>query len=520
MFLKKKKIGITISDRTIEVVEMVGRGKKTAVVSFNKIELEEGIIHHGRIVKEDILKKEFSRLFSSAQPTPIQEKDAAVALPDVLVYTHAFTLPEVPSNQKELEDTLHRAAVRVIPLPSESIVLSHAHQKDTDNGTSMFMAVSEYGALQEWRSFFKSIHIDVEEFDIEVLGQYKGLELAQKSDPVCIIDIGSRTTNCTFFQHHQITYNQTDYLGGDAFALALEGHVKDPQKSVAKNGLKQSKKEATAAITAAAKELARQLQKVIEYYEKKYATEVVTIIYIGGASRTPGLISFLNQELDREGVLGVSKYVQEDDGTFIAAAGVAASYIETQWKKNRFTISAKKEKKHKDKKSKTRSVADNTNTTFSSADDLYAELEKKKAKKQMIVLVVILLFGVLALVWAFWYQQQQRQETKQKQEDIRSQVDVLLEEATPVEKDMNQEDEVDNQALPIRQVEIISDGPTTVPVRVAPDNDSELVTRVSVGDRYAVYMEDETENWAFIQILDTPETQVRGWIELQYLSSL
>ena len=68
----KKVIGIDVSDKTVEIVEIRKRARGYFIEKANRLYLPDGVIEKGKIKDKEKLKEAFKRLFEQAKPGPIK----------------------------------------------------------------------------------------------------------------------------------------------------------------------------------------------------------------------------------------------------------------------------------------------------------------------------------------------------------------------------------------------------------------------------------------------------------------
>lgn len=413
---RKRTIGLDISDHTIEVVEMV-RGSK--VVSKNRVSIPAGVVEHGRIKDAEALKEVVMTLFEKAKPAPIQGTDVFFSLPEILVYTHVFTLDNTVGH-KDIDSTIRRMAERNIPVISEQLLFESRILQTGDGQKEVSLIATDSEAVQEWYTFFESIGMKIVTCLVEPFSVFAAVTQSATGQQTCLVDIGSRTTSFYYFDQQGLRYTRTFHIAGDAFTQVLEkAGVKDPESVKQSLGLKQKTKKATNAIEVVAKALTEKLRICLEGIQLYTKTPPDRILLVGGSAEMPGLVEYLSESLQIKCERGATNFLQKDETTYLCAIGSAYIGLDKKRLKNTISFSSQ-EVDHASKKE--------TEVDARAHDDVIQE-KQKSSVWSIVALVCILVAGVVALWFAYTYREQQRAEVRASQQEELQTVDTVFTDA-------------------------------------------------------------------------------------------
>lgn len=308
-YFSKQSVGIDISDRTIEVVE-IKKEKSTMTASSNRIFLEPGIVEKGRIVKRDLLKEKVRKVLESAQPSAISAKEAIFALPESQVFTHVFHVGI--GNQEELETAVAKEVEFAIPLPFDDVVysfqvLGNESPKLMAGGEGrevLVIAVSKQ-AVEEWHGFFQSLGLTANFFEIEPTANLSGLISGKSGDPVCMADLGSNTTSVFILSKDCLYYSYSLPIGGDVLTEAVITECAsrkrdiswaDAEKLKIRQDFKKDNKY-SAIFKKILDPLVSEIAAAVRIGEERTGKIISEAYLIGGTSMLKGLPSYLAERL-------------------------------------------------------------------------------------------------------------------------------------------------------------------------------------------------------------------------------
>lgn len=332
----KKAIGLDIADHTIEVVELTKEGTKINVTSTGRTQLAPGVVERGEIKNADRLTEVLKSLFENAQPQPIKPAGVIFGLPGSLVYTHVFSIG--PHEKEKRLGLISEEAQSHIPLPSDDLIYSYQIISEKGDKAEIFLVAISRKAFVSWQDFFRTANIKIDAFDIEALAIYRGIFSKQVKLPVCIIDLGSVTTNINIFDEAGIRYSHTLNIGGDAMTaeVARALSVKDlnkAEKEKRKEGLTKPGEKVCNALVKVLEPIVMESNTAFSYLKSQTESSVKELILVGGSSLLSGLPEYFNVNLNIPARLGKPVIIiSEDDGLlYLESIGLALRNLESRW---------------------------------------------------------------------------------------------------------------------------------------------------------------------------------------------
>lgn len=339
----RTSIGLDICDTSLEVVELKKSGKEFKVLAFNRRELPDGIVEGGRIKDAKALAAAIKDLLASAQPQAIKNTDLEVFLSENQVYTLSASLPSDGKSVKD--DDLDEIVEQRIPHDIEDLVYRHKIRSSAAGKSEVLVVAAAKTIVQEWNNFFKKNNFGVSRFDIEILADARGVLANPPTEPVCLVDIGKRSTAVGVFDQNGLAYSYSILQAGDTLSARLAQDMKitiqDAEKKKISAGLtgKGPQAKTSEILTGILTELAQDLQDVFIYLQAKHGWQINKVILVGGTSQLRGLPEFLTEFLKKEVILGEpapafrfpSGYDKDSQRFYLGALGVAARDLSDQW---------------------------------------------------------------------------------------------------------------------------------------------------------------------------------------------
>src|SRR3989339_887518 len=155
--LNKSYIGLDISDRSVEVAELVKSGGEIRLANLGRVKLDEGIIERGRLKNQDKLLEAVAKAFAQAKPQAIKGSEVVFGLQEARVFSKVMPLPEKDSKHRQglvLEEARRHLAVTEEDLIYNVKILSDSQslgQKQT------FVVATNKKVMQEWQEYFESL---------------------------------------------------------------------------------------------------------------------------------------------------------------------------------------------------------------------------------------------------------------------------------------------------------------------------------------------------------------------------
>lgn len=324
--LKKKSIGLDISDRAVKIVELVDEGGKIKVGSMGYALVADGVVERGRIKDADALKKAIDAAGEHANPYSIKSRKVIFGLPESQVYTHIF---ELSSHELHERDALVAKEAQVsIPIKGDDLLSSYSVLWEEESKVEILLVAISKVVFQEWRVFFHGSDIDVVCYDVEMLALLRGLFVRRPANPLCVVDIGAQTTNIAIFSKRGLRHSYTlDIAGGTmtaAIAKDLQIQEEEAEKLKINIGLSDKKERIFFILVEIVQRIAESVRASIEYYTERTGEHVTSVVFVGSGSTLKGLIAYFKDELTIPVWLGESVLLRSSASLeYIEAIGCA-----------------------------------------------------------------------------------------------------------------------------------------------------------------------------------------------------
>ena len=332
--IKKRSIGLDISDRTIEVVELTDEGDKMRVTSTGRVTLEGRVVERGRIKDTEQLERSISQAFEQATPHSISERKVVFGLPESQVYTHVF---ELWPHEKETRDELVlKEAQTSIPLKEDDILFSYSVLWEEEGKVEILLVAISKTVFLEWRNFFYGIKLEVLKYDSEMLATFRGLFAKRPKGAVCVVDIGARTSSIAIFNSRGMRYSHTLEVAGEAMdeeiARALKITQARAEEIKIKIGLSDKRERVFFVLIKILEQIAESVRSSLEYFKERTGEGVDRVFLVGESSKLKGIDKYFSDELGIPAWIGESALLRNVASLeFIEAIGLAIRGLDDSW---------------------------------------------------------------------------------------------------------------------------------------------------------------------------------------------
>lgn len=466
-FINKKKVGVDISDRSIEIAEISKNGDKVNISALGRVVLNEGIVKWGEIKDEAKLSEAFTRALKAASPRAIETTEIILGLPESQVFTYHFSIKT--DEKSSLASLIKAEAIKNIPIPEKDLIFSHKildkqkvevrNDKKTKTATlfNISLVATSKKQLLMWQNFFKKLGISIELFDIESLALFRSIYKAPSQEHICLVDIGALTSNISIFSQDGLCFSHFIKKAGEIFTENIAEIRKNAQGEKLGTELAEKLKieyglskegeygaELEMVLNSGVNCILQEIKKILAYHQTKFQKNIAEIVLLGGSAKMKGLLEYFQKNLvvshlipqiseqkspiskdsdekkessaalnkNANIVLGKSAYLPDGNLLeYIEAIGVALRGCDSCYEKDHFfaSIDLKKLEKEKQKMAK-------ENEKEKAATDGEQNLSWFKAHKQETQLLAILLIGLILIAGAFWYRNYSASKNYQSQE--------------------------------------------------------------------------------------------------------
>lgn len=300
--MKQYDFGLDISDKSIELISLVGKKGYLRVSAFAQAEIPAGVIERGRIVDADALVKVLVALLDAAFGTKRGRLSAGVSLPETVVYSKIFSLPLTLTNVM-VGKAVALEAADALPIPIATAFTSFSVIGRTQTSQEVAFFAAERDVVRHYVDVLDRAGIKPQFLDSEALALSRALVSVAVTEPVLIADIGARTTNFSIVQGGFVRFSSSIMLGGDALTEVVE---KKHGVSLAiaedlrrRGGFDPTFEEGRLFLmmSETMNEIIEELRKTIWFYEKRMGKKVAAVLLAGGNSLTPQIVEYVGSNL-------------------------------------------------------------------------------------------------------------------------------------------------------------------------------------------------------------------------------
>lgn len=217
-------LGIDIGSQTIKVAEIRTTGREPSISALGMTATPEGAVDHTGIFNPDAVAGALKALISECGATVNQAVVSIAGQASVLVRTL-----EVPRmNDDELKEHMQWEINRNIPFAESTVVSDFRKLPEEDPGSAnvdVVMAISPQSAIDTIVQAVKKSGRSLAAIDVEPLAIGRCLELCYGdvlgTDPVCVVDMGAKTTAINVYSGGKILMPRQVPIGGDAITSAI-----------------------------------------------------------------------------------------------------------------------------------------------------------------------------------------------------------------------------------------------------------------------------------------------------------
>lgn len=412
-------VGIDISDRSVQFAALTHKKGVFSVVATGEVELEPEVVVRGRIKDEQKLQIAVRKVFNEAKPKKVNPRHIVVGLPENQTYVHAFVIKK--SEAGKLDELVKREVQSYIPLPYEEVVWSSKVLYENKENIEVLIVAASREVVEEWQTFFDSIEMHVELFDIEQLAVYRSIFSEPLTTPICVIDLGALNSHIALFDLHGLRYSYTAKVSGEHMtkniATKLAKSFEEAEALKKQTGLSGSDEAVTNAIKEVLFPVFDDIMKTIAYFEKRMGTKVEELVLVGGSSQIVDLAKVVAERTKLKTRLGTQTMVQLELPSGCAESmGLAYRIMDKKWEKRDPAFFPLDRKVKEEREKKSREIAPivavakspellGTEEVGTRGSSGIPEDEEGggDTKKQLYILGAILLIGALLVPGAFWY---------------------------------------------------------------------------------------------------------------------
>jgi len=299
--LEPDTFGMDFSDLRLRVAKLNKKGEFFDLVSWNEIEIPEGIIIEGEIKDEDKLVAIIKKTIDGAKGRRITAKNVVASLPEKKAFLQVIEVPRM--DEEELKTAIPFEAENYIPLSIDQVYLDYSVVPISNNGRNkmeILIGGMPKTVIDPYVSCIKKAGLVPTVLEVESQSITRALIKNGVSPfPTLIIDFGKSTTSFIVFAGHSLRFTSSITMSSQELTEAISKELKidlaEAEKLKTKNGIEDKK--ITKAMAPLLVELVKQTQRYIEYYHSHNNEPIKKILLCGKGSNLKGLSEFLFNEL-------------------------------------------------------------------------------------------------------------------------------------------------------------------------------------------------------------------------------
>ncbi len=298
----KKLTALDISDASVELMSLERGILKPKIFSYNRMLLPYGIVHDGKIMNAEHLKKSLKELLVCARPNPIDGGLCLLSLPDSQIFTTVVNLP-LSLQGKSLKMSILHEVETSHPVSVQDNYFDFKVISQDEEHQNIFFAAAPKAFIHSYYHVLREVGFIPLVFDIETLSLSRALlHPSDAHKTILIADIGARTTNVGLFENNTIAHIFLIPHGGEsitnriASTLKIPLHRAEQLKRTAHIFSRRCNIEIASAIEKELNVIVKDLKRYIQYHLYSAKSDIDSIILCGGGAYVPGIHKFFQSK--------------------------------------------------------------------------------------------------------------------------------------------------------------------------------------------------------------------------------
>ena len=288
-----KKIGINISDQSIELVELSFVGDNGEISNYKKYQIDKGIVESGYIKNKKKLKELMFDIFSSGENGKFGNEKLIFGIQEENIYSHLIEVDSLDNLEKNIQEKTNSLLAKNVDNYFISYKAVHGIQIVSDEqkiGKYFYVSAVEKKYIAEWDSFFKKIGHEIDYFESMMLAL--GRLINNKEENVLLLDIDCRRASFSVFLNNQIFYSYE-------IILNEENDFNIDSLEIEKINLS-AKNENASRCRELLCPIVEEIEQSISYIERKTKRKINKIILSGCASNIKNILSYFKKEINED----------------------------------------------------------------------------------------------------------------------------------------------------------------------------------------------------------------------------
>lgn len=312
--IKPEIFAVDVNDLALRVVKLEKRRKVFSLVSFNDVNIPEGIVKEGVIQNEAALSKIIDTACRTIKGNKLDTRYVVVSLPEEKSFAQVIQMPKMTDT--ELRLAVPFEAENYIPLPIDKVYLDFQviNLKEANlNHLDLLINVMAKPIVNSYISCFKRIGLIPCILEVESQSIVRVFTNNNtKNTPIIFVDFGETKTSLIIYSENSIRFTVAISISSNQLTKAIADNLNISFNEAEKlkiqygieDGSDKSIKDLTSAMNPILQKLVEQIKKYLDFYRGHSSHEyfhssgdVEKIILCGGGSNLRGLTGFLSKEL-------------------------------------------------------------------------------------------------------------------------------------------------------------------------------------------------------------------------------
>ncbi|MBU1349049.1 type IV pilus assembly protein PilM [Patescibacteria group bacterium] len=313
LFSSKAAFALDISDDDIQLLQT--NALQRSALSFNRVELEPGIVQDGRIMDQERLAAALRSAVAGAAPRPPKTMHVVAEVPESQTFIHHLTI-EGGVDPKDVSDTVVARAEEVIPLDLEASAWDFQILSRSKETYEILFAAASADVVEAYEQTLALAGLDLKILELESSALTRAVVDIASLAPdagAAVIDIGGRFTTFALADAEGLQLSATIHAAGDAVTETIAKKLKIELDAAEMLKREQGFGDAgvAEAIRKVLKEIAGEFAEASAFYSKKTDRKVVQALLVGGSSALQGVDGELSALLGIPVAFGVPPFSAE-----------------------------------------------------------------------------------------------------------------------------------------------------------------------------------------------------------------
>jgi Tfp pilus assembly protein PilN len=177
---QKPALGLSITDATLEALQLTEKNGKFSVSSYSWSRLPEGVVASGKVSDSFALAEELKKLLSSAQPKTMKGP-VILSLPQSHVFLKVFTIPAFEDKDMDEAINWHIGSLKPV-LPQQAYTSHEVIGKTDDNQARVLLAAASETVVDGYLSVMSMAEIEVDAIEPMALAKARLIDIKNLVD--------------------------------------------------------------------------------------------------------------------------------------------------------------------------------------------------------------------------------------------------------------------------------------------------------------------------------------------------